>query len=249
MPAHFLNLKGAKTVATQQLLLTRQAITDLVELSAMGVVHGLAGTGKSFAVDAVLERERAIRPCLATFENYPTIRLVASTLVTAVLGADHQVRTRFQATPALVEALSNGPRLLVIDEAQQLNSNCIEYLRYLHDHQRTNFALLLVGGDGCWEVLSREPMLRSRIYRRVTFRPLSSQQVLDLLPSYHRIYQKVDGELLLFIDDNFAHGNFRNWASFTRSALDLLRHRRHRVLDEAVARNVFGLYGGGADAC
>jgi hypothetical protein len=24
-----------------------------------------------------------------------------------------------------------------------------EYLRYLHDHQRTNFGLLLVGGDGC----------------------------------------------------------------------------------------------------
>jgi hypothetical protein len=41
---------------------------------------GLAGTGKSFAVDAVLERERAIRPCLATFENYPTIRLVVSQL-------------------------------------------------------------------------------------------------------------------------------------------------------------------------
>ena len=241
MPAHFLNLKGAKTVATQQLLLTRQAITDLVELSAMGVVHGLAGTGKSFAVDAVLERERAIRPCLATFENYPTIRLVASTLVTAVLGADHQVRTRFQATPALVEALSNGPRLLVIDEAQQLNSNCIEYLRYLHDHQHTNFALLLVGGDGCWEVLSREPMLRSRVHRRVAFRPMTSQEVPDVLARWHRLYYDQDPELLELIDDVFGHGLFRNWVHFTKSFLQVFPRAR---LDKDKARAIFALFGG-----
>lgn len=177
------------------------------------------------------------------------MRLVTTTLLELLTRVPDRDRDRFYATRLLIEELTRRPRMVVVDEAQRLNRECIECLRHLHDNRATNFGLLLVGGDGCWEVLSREPMLRSRIYRRVTFRPLSSQQVLDLLPSYHRIYQKVDGELLLFIDDNFAHGNFRNWASFTRSALDLLRHRRHRVLDEAVARNVFGLYGGGADAC
>jgi type II secretory pathway predicted ATPase ExeA len=241
MPRHFLNLKGAKTVPTQQLLLTRQAITDLVELNAMGVVHGLAGTGKSFAVDAVLERDRAIRPCFATFENYPTVRLVASTLVSAVLGADHQVRTRFQATPALVEALANGPQLLIIDEAQQLNSNCIEYLRYLHDHHRTRFALLLVGGDGCWEVLSREPMLRSRVHRRVAFQPMPSREVPDVLQRWHRLYQDQDPELLGFIDDAFGHGLFRNWVHFTKTFQKMFPRAG---LDEAKARAVFALFGG-----
>jgi hypothetical protein len=89
-------------------------------------------------------------------------------------------------------------------------------------------------------------MLRSRIFRRVMFRPLSSRQVVELLPQYHRLYRNASEELLLFIDDNFAHGNFRNWASFTRSAVDLLGRRCQ--LDEAIARNVFALYGGGADA-
>ena len=45
--------------------------------------------------------------------------------------------------------------------------------RYLHDHDDTAFGLLYVGGNGCWEVLSREPMLRSRIFRRVRFGPMT----------------------------------------------------------------------------
>jgi type II secretory pathway predicted ATPase ExeA len=243
MPRHFLDLKGAKTIANQQLLLTRRAIADLVELHAMGVVHGPAGTGKSFAVDAILERDPAIRPCLTTFENYPTIRLVASTLMTTVVGVDHQARNRFQATPVLVEALGNGPRLLVIDEAQQLNGNCIEYLRYLHDHRRTRFGLLLVGGDGCWEVLSREPMLRSRVYRRIAFRPMTSREVPDVIRRWHRLYRDQDPELLGFVDDAFAHGLFRNWVHFTQSFQQVFPRAR---LDEDKARAVFALFGGTA---
>lgn len=38
-------------------------------------------------------------------------------------------------------------------------------------------AILLVGGNGCWEVLSREPMLASRICRRVRFGPLPAPKV------------------------------------------------------------------------
>jgi DNA transposition AAA+ family ATPase len=243
MPRHFLGLKGAKTVATQQLLLTRRAILDIVELNAMGVVHGLAGTGKSFAVAAVLERTPTIHPRLTTFENRPNIRVVASALVNTFIGAAHGVRTRFQATPLLVDALEDQPArsLLVIDEAQQLNRECIEYLRYLHDHNATKFALLLVGGDGCWEVLSREPMLHSRVHRRVAFQPIPRRAVPAVIRQWHRLYRDVDDELLLFIDDAFAHGLFRNWVHFTKSFLQVFPGCR---VDEARARAVFGLFGG-----
>jgi len=40
--------------------------------------------------------------------------------------------------------------------------------------------------SGGWEMLAREPMLRSRIYRRVILRPLSSSQVLEMVSRYHR---------------------------------------------------------------
>ena len=61
-------------------------------------------------------------------------------------------------------------RPIVVDESQLLTGDCIELLRHLHDHRATRFALVLVGGDGTWAVLSREPMLASRVYRRVRFR-------------------------------------------------------------------------------
>ena len=118
----------------------------------------------------------------------------------------------------------------------------------LHDHPMTHFALLLVGGDGCWEVLSREPMLRSRICRRVIFRPLNSRQVLEMVRRYHPLYHDVSEDLVRFIDSHFGHGNFRNWAAFTRSAQTLCQQPGRGIVDEAIARNVFALHGGGADA-
>ena len=91
-------------------------------------------------------------------------------------------------------------------------------------------------------------MLRSRIYRRVVFRPLSSRQVLDMVNHYHPLYQDARMDLVLFIDEYFGHGNFRNWAAFTRSAQDVAHQIGRERIDEAVARNVFALHGGGAAA-
>ena len=133
---------------------------------------------------------------------------------------------------------------MVVDEAQQLNRECIEFLRWLHDHRLTRFALLLVGGDGTWQVLSREPMLRSRIYRRVICTPLSPAQVCALLPRFHPIYAGVSADVLLFVDDHFAHGNLRDWAAFTATAAGLCRAAGAGRVDEQIARNAFALHGG-----
>ena len=43
-------------------------------------------------------------------------------------------RNRFELSDELIDALSDAPRLIVVDEAQWLNRECIEYLRHLHDH-------------------------------------------------------------------------------------------------------------------
>jgi hypothetical protein len=64
----------------------------------------------------------------------------------------------------LKRALGERVQLVVVDEAQWLNRECFEYLRYFHDDAATAFGLVLVGGAGCYEVLRREPMLDSRLY-------------------------------------------------------------------------------------
>ena len=139
--------------------------------------------------------------------------------------------------------LSSAPSIVVVDESQLLTSDCIELLRYLHDHRSTRFALVLVGGNGTWRVLSREPMLASRVYRRVRFTPLTRADVLAAIPAYHPMYADVDGALIALVDDVFA-GNLRNWAAFTDSALRLRRQLGRADLDEQLTRNVFALHGG-----
>jgi hypothetical protein len=98
---------------------------------------------------------------------------------------------------------------------------------------------------GTWKVLSREPMLRSRIYRRVSVEPLTPVEVCRLIPTYHPLYAGVDAELLLLIDDHFAHGNLRHWAAFTKTAAELCTAAGTVRVDESVARNAFALHGGG----
>jgi hypothetical protein len=181
------------------------------------------------------------------FPSRPTMRLVASELLAALTGS-HAERDRFKLTRLLRVELTLRPRLIVIDEAQNLNRECIEFVRHLGDDDRRRSATLLVGGDGCWEVLSREPMLRSRVFRRVVFAPLEPAEVARVISRYHPLYAGVDGELISFIDNYCGHGNFRNWASFTLTALDLCRRSGRERVDEQVARNAFALLGGGVGA-
>jgi DNA transposition AAA+ family ATPase len=240
---HYLALDGAATLETEHYLLTRRAVLDALELCAMAVVHGSAGLGKTYAVDELLD-DLALPVLWVSFPSRPTPRLVAATLFEHIAGRPSRL-DRFSIISSLVELLGEQTRLVVIDESQLLTPDCIELLRYLHDHQRTRFALVLVGGNGTWAVLSREPMLASRVFRRVSFAPLPRADVIAAIPDYHPLYTGAEPGLLGLIDDLFAHGNLRNWAAFTHSALRLTTQTGRERLDEQIARNVFALHGGG----
>lgn len=243
MTHHFLALDGAATLATEHLLLTRRAVRDAIERCAMAVIHGEAGLGKTFAVEDLVAGTK--EPVLWTsFPSRPTPRLVAADLLERLSGRSGR-RDRFAIVAELVDRLTQGPRLLVVDESQLLTGDCIELLRYLHDDRRTHFALVLVGGHGTWQVLSREPMLASRVFRRVCFAPLSRPQVLEAIPAYHSVYADCDPDLIGDIDDVFAHGNLRNWAAFTLSARQLAQEHGRLRLDKQIVANVYALHGGG----
>jgi hypothetical protein len=113
------NLPDAATLPTRQYQLAGQIIGDLIAESATGVVHGPAGTGKTYAVQAALERLRDAVPgpagspvsvCTLAFPSKPTMRLVTDALLTALTGAaPARSRNRFQLISALTDLLS-GPR-------------------------------------------------------------------------------------------------------------------------------------------
>jgi hypothetical protein len=80
-------------------------------------------------------------------------------------------------------------------------------------------------------------MLRSRIYRRVAFRPLSDADVLALIPGYHPIYAEVDPELLVLINDKAGNGRLRSWAAFTHTASRICHAIGAARIDKTIARN------------
>jgi DNA transposition AAA+ family ATPase len=111
--------------------MTGHAVADLINNEAMGAVVGAAGLGKTFAIAHALESRTEPVVHLA-FEARPTMRLVADRLLNALTGAPWS-GTRFAMTAELLERLSERRRLVVIGEAQNLNRDCFEYLRHLHD--------------------------------------------------------------------------------------------------------------------
>lgn len=250
MPRHFAGLAGAAILPTGTFQLAARVMDDLVANNAVGVLHGPAGTGKTFAMEAALERQTSRNPNLAittlSFTAHPTMRLVADQLLTELTGAAiPSSRNRFQITARLMDLLAHPKRLVVVDEAQRLNSDCIEMLRHLHDDTKTNFALLYVGGNGCWEVLSREPMLRSRIFRRLPFRRIPPGDIPALIRDYHRIYEGADPDLLRSIDETYTHGTMRDWAVFTHTAAALCDDAGRERIDTEVVANAYTLLGGG----
>jgi hypothetical protein len=245
MARHTVDVKNTTPVPTEPHALVARIVRGLVRHRAIGAAYGAAGLGKTYSTEAAVEG-LDIAVHWFTPLNRSTMKMVADALLYEITAVEHH-GSLSRMTRTLVGVLAERPRLVVVDEAQRLNQECIEYLRHLHDHPDTDFALLLVGGNRCWEVITKHPMVESRIARRIEFKPLTNMQVLRLLPKYHPLYTNVDPELLLLVDDCYAHGNFRSWANFTVSAIDLCREFDIPDLTEDIIGNVFALAGGNAN--
>lgn len=243
---------GARIISTPQLQLARHTVTDVAAHEAVGVIHGNAGLGKTFAVRTCAQalaagagRLEAPQVTTVSFSPQPTLRQVVDGLFVALTGRISSSRNRFHITRDLAAELARIPRLIVVDEAQRLTSHGIEQLRDLHDNPDTRFGLLYVGGDGCWEVLSKEPMLASRIWRRLAITPLERGVVPEAIRGCHPMYEQADDELLHYIDDRFAHGIWRNWALFSSTAHLLAQRAGRERIDAELVTNAFALHGGG----
>lgn len=115
----------------------------------------------------------------------------------------------------LKEALSQTPRVLVVDEAQWLDTRAFEFIRELWDDEDTRLAVVLVGAENCYQKIKNRPALDSRILIWQRYKPLTPAEVLTVIPQYHPLWADVPTDELLWIDDVACHGNFRQWAKIT----------------------------------
>lgn len=220
---HFNDLRGANLLETPSWILGRQAIKEVAAKRSIASLTGEPGTGKSFCLASVAP-ELPLPVRRIEFDHRPTMRSVTVALLERLTKNTSSGSKRDLLTP-LIECLAT-PVVLMVDEAQRLNRECLDHLRYLHDHRETSFALVLAGGQGCWEVLGREPQLRRRIWRPVFFTPLTADEVPRLVPAFHPVWKGFSKQAITTIDSEFAVGILGHWAAITDTMVDLRRDRK-----------------------
>ncbi|TYC68866.1 ATP-binding protein [Streptomyces sp. CB01881] len=146
----YVALPEARLVATRALLTVRENLADTIAARAMRCIHGGAGFGKTVAVTSCLrELEPGEEIHRITFHARPTTRAVRHELFTSLQLPGQPPRYASEFDHLLKTALSAHPRTLVLDEAQWLSSDQLEYIRYLWDDPYTRLAVVFVGGEGC----------------------------------------------------------------------------------------------------
>ncbi|WP_226435582.1 ATP-binding protein [Rhodococcus yananensis] len=241
---HFLGLVGAHIVATDALMATRDNLADVIDAKAMMCVHGDAGVGKTFSVNASLRELAPDTVCRVQFRARPTPRDIRYTLFDALAVGGTPPPKPIEFDRLLKAVLSEQFRVLVCDEAQWMSQECFEYWRHLWDDRRTDIAIVFVGGGDCYQVLSREPMLSSRVYVWQEFRRMTPAQVLRVIPAFHTVWENTDPEIIGFADTHAGHGNFRSWAKLTAHTVRALARLDRDRVDQEVLGWVFAKMSG-----
>ncbi len=236
---HYMNLPGAQIVRTESILRAHDILGDVIKARGMACVHGGAGLGKTLSVTAGLHELAPQATTRIQFRSRPYPTDIRKKLFTDLNLQGEQPATPMEYDDLLKNELRAPFRVLVCDEAQQLSRECFEYWRHLWDDTKTDISVIFVGGGDCHRVLSREPMLASRIYAWQKFTPMQLGEVLEVIPSFHPLWGEADPEDIAFTNEAAAHGNFRAWAKITRHCQDGLGHLKQDRIDRKLLEWVF----------
>ena len=226
---HLPGLSTAATVATKTFQQTQMLLGQAVRLNGIAAVSGKPGCGKTFAVDHFVRTHPSMSGRTWHWLDMPpkpTTKEVTVRLLDALGERRPRGATEYELTELLDPALIRLSPVVVIDEAQNLKTDGLQQLRYLHDRgQGRSWALLLVGST-VKEALNGAAELGSRVSRWVTFTPLSDRaQLLQALRGWHPVFEATSADLLLRVDAVYAQGNFRLWAQFLQTLLFLLERQ------------------------
>lgn len=213
------------TLQTNGFRRTQHAARSAVADGEIAVFTGRAGLGKTFAVDHAVRSFDMPWIWVQVGPN-PTSKEVTSLLLKAVYGS-FQTAPQYELTDMLVEELVSEPRIVVLDDAQNLSRDGLHQIRLVHDMGRSAFPLFFVGGEGCADLLASDPQLADRVGGWVRFNPIPDDKVVPLLCEYHPFFEASDPDLLTKVNDTYAKGVLRRWARLLKTAMPLAANTKN----------------------
>ncbi|WP_246460626.1 ATP-binding protein [Streptomyces himalayensis] len=209
---HYLGLPGARAILTNA---SEETYANLVTTlraddgnGAIMCVHGGVGLGKTFAVNLHLD-ELAPNTTLRIKLSSAKIQALREALYKKLDLPAEAPANSTRCESMIRKALSDTPRVLVVDEAQWLDTRTFEFIRELWDDENTRLAVVLIGAETCYQKIKNRPALDSRILVWQRYKPLTPAEVLTTIPQYHPLWADVPADDVLWIDDLACHGNFR----------------------------------------
>lgn len=223
---HFLGLDHAARMATDAALLTEALVGKAITRKAMICIHGQVGLGKTFAVNAACRKLAPGATVVLQFAQAPHMAQIRAALWDGLdLPGPAPVNTTHICDDQIRQALASSFHLLLLDEVQHLGPTALEYLRDLWDKNSKSaksLTTVLVGSGNTRQKILHRNALHSRVHRWQQFSPLTPAEILTVIPGYHRLWNGVEDEVLLWIDDCAGHGCFRTWANLTVILQDAL---------------------------
>lgn len=206
-----------------------------LEYGYIGLCYGESGVGKSLAakyfskwneiiiqenlVDEITEeRRKTINECRGILVTAPVTNTPKIMQNLVSLRASHYGYAYLKATGEkdIIQIAFNAGKscpLVIVDEADRLNINSLEELRYLYDENR--FGLILIGMPGIEKRLARYPQLYSRVGFCHEFNALSKDEMQFIFPKIWKSFELnydpnhfPDVEALNTLI-RFTNGNFR----------------------------------------
>ncbi|WP_405593923.1 ATP-binding protein [Streptomyces sp. NBC_01410] len=224
-PAH------ARLVSTRALRTAQTAIADAVERRCMTCLHGDAGVGKTLSATSTLRttaREQMIWPRFPV--PRPTPRNLRQELFRALPLRGPMPYQPSAIESLLHEALARRRYVLVFDDVQYLNTDCLHLIRRLWDVGDRRPAVVFIGDQRGYEKLRRE--LAARMYAWNRIDPLRADEVRTAMPAYHRAWANVPSTLIDKADAHGPHGRMRSWVQLTKKCLQGMQRFGKDRIDE-----------------
>lgn len=208
-------VQGWGRVVTASILAVHEAVREVVDTRALGCVTGPVGVGKSTAVadaagpDAVSLSFRA-RPTMTAFRTALWERLWPRTPMP-------RSRTDFEG--GVTRALNRARRTLVLDSADVLPREALEYVAALVADTRLDVAVIAVGPPSWAAALHRTaPKLHSYAFRHARLDVLDDAEAVTVAPLLHPVWTDATAHHIRDVNRQ-AGGTLRGWHHTTARRL------------------------------